>query len=78
MATETLPEKTRTMGRKKGERKTVMVRAYDDFAEQAKQAAAERGLTVAEFLNRFVIPCVEKAHRDYIQAEAKRLGGDDQ
>jgi hypothetical protein len=67
------------MGRKKGERKTVMIRAYEDFAERLKQAAGERGLTSADFLDLFLAPCVEKAHRDYIKAESKKLaGGSDQ
>ena len=63
------------MGRKKGERKTVMVRAYDKFAEKVKQASGERGLTAADFCDQFLTPCVEKAHRDYISREAKKLAG---
>jgi hypothetical protein len=76
MAVETLLETPRTMGRKKGERKTVMVRAYDDFAERVKQAAGERGMTAAEFCDQFLIPCVDKAHRDYITAESRKLKGE--
>ena len=75
LATDTRPEKSAAMGRKKGERKTVMVRAYDTFVEKVKQAAGERGLTAAEFCEQLLMPCVEKAHRDYIKAEARRLGG---
>lgn len=74
-AIDTLPERARTMGRKKGERKTVMVRAYEEFAEKVRQASAERGLTAAEFCERFLTPCVDKAHRDYIRAESKKLAG---
>lgn len=76
MATDTLLGSPRTMGRKKGERKTVMVRAYEEFADRVKQASGERGLTAAEFCDEFLTPCVDKAHRDYIKAEAKRLAGD--
>lgn len=68
-------EAPRAMGRKKGERKTVMIRAYEDFAEQVKRAAGERGLTAADFCERFLTPCVDKAHREYITAEAKKLAG---
>ena len=78
MATNTLREKPRTMGRKKGERKSVMIRAYEDFAERVKQASGERGLTAADFCEQFLTPCVDKAHRDYIKAESKKLGGGDQ
>jgi hypothetical protein len=77
MAADTLVETPPGMGRKKGERKTVMLRAYEDFVEKVKQASGERGLTSADFLDRFLTPCVEKAHRDYIKAEAKKLGGGD-
>lgn len=48
-----------------------------DFAEKLKQAAGERGMTAADFCDRFLSPCVEKAHRDYIKAESKKLAGDD-
>jgi len=78
MTTDTLLESPRTMGRKKGERRSVMIRAYEEFAEKVKQASGERGLTAADFCERFLTPCVEKAHRDYIKAESKKLGGDDQ
>jgi hypothetical protein len=60
------------MGRKKGERRTVMIRTYKDFAELVLQAAGERRLTAAEFCDRFLTPCVEKAHRDYIKAESRK------
>jgi hypothetical protein len=63
------------MGRKKGERKTVMVRIYERFAEQVKQAAGERGMTAADYCEVFLTPCVDKAHRDYIKAESKKLAG---
>jgi hypothetical protein len=75
MATNNQLELPRTMGRKKGERKTVMVRTYEDFAEKVKQAAGERGMTAAEFCGIFLAPCVERAHRDYINAESKKLSG---
>jgi hypothetical protein len=52
-----------------------MVRTYEDFAEKVKQAAGERGLTAAEFCDRFLTPCAERAHRDYIRAESKKLEG---
>lgn len=69
-------EATRAMGRKKAsDKKTVMIRVYEDFAETLTQAAGERRLTVAEFTAKFTSPCVEKAHRDYIAAESKRLAG---
>lgn len=71
-----LIERTQTMGRKKGEKKTVMVRAYEVFAEKVKRASAERGLTAAEFCDQFLTPCVERAHREYIKAESKKLGTD--
>lgn len=61
------------MGRKKGERRTVMVRTYEDFAEKVKQASGERALTAAEFCDRFLLPCVEKAHREYIKNESRKL-----
>jgi hypothetical protein len=76
MTTATVMETARTMGRKKGERKTVMVRTYDEFAERVKQAAGERGLTAADFCDRFLTPCVERAHREYIRAEAMKLADD--
>lgn len=63
------------MGRKRGERRTVLARVYDDFLETVKQAAGERRLTVAEFLDLHALPCVRKAHADYIKAESKKLGG---
>lgn len=64
------------MGRKKGERRTVMVRAYEQFAEKVKQASGERGMTAADFCEVFLTPCVDKAHRDYIKAESKKLAKD--
>jgi hypothetical protein len=66
-------EKPRKMGRKKGERDTGMMRVYDEFTEKVKQASGERGLTAADFCEQFLTPCLDKAHRDYITAEAKRL-----
>jgi hypothetical protein len=70
-------ENSLTMGRKKGERRTVMVRTYEEFAEKVKQAAGERGMTAAEFCEVFLTPCADKAHRDYIRAESKKLSGSD-
>ena len=63
------------MGRKKGTRKTVMVRVYEETADLINQAAGERRLTAADFCEQYVIPCADKAHRDYIASESKRLGG---
>lgn len=78
MAVTTVVE-PRRMGRKKGERRTVMVRTYEEFAERVKQASGERGMTAADFCDRFLMPCVEKAHRAYIQEEVRKLsGGPDQ
>lgn len=77
MAETSTAERPETMGRKKGEQQTVMVRAYKAFAEKVRQAAGERGMTSADFLDRFASACVEKAHRDYIKAESKKLGGEE-
>ena len=77
MTTSTQAESVHTMGRKKGERKTVMVRTYEGFADRVKKAAGERGLTAAEFCDRFLLPCVDRAHRDYIRSESKKLAGDE-
>lgn len=65
------------MGRKKGQRETGMVRVYREFAEQAKQAAGERGLTIAEFCDRFLMAPVAKIHHEYIASEAKRIARPD-
>jgi hypothetical protein len=67
------PESPETMGRKKGERRTVMIRTYEDFAELVLQAAGERRQIAAEFCDRFLTLCVKKAHRDYIKAEWRKL-----
>jgi hypothetical protein len=75
MATRTLPEPSETMGRKKGERKSAMVRVYVEFHAALQQAAAERQITVAEFAEQFLTPCLERAHRDHIKSEYKRLSG---
>jgi hypothetical protein len=75
MRTRTLLESPRTMGRKKSEQRTVMIRTTEGFAEMVKKAAGERGLTIAEFCDKFLTPCADRAHRDYIKAEAKRLSG---
>jgi hypothetical protein len=61
------------MGRKKGNRKTVMIRAYEDFSEKLKQASAERGLTAAEFFDQFCTIIVDEAHRGYIMEESEKL-----
>ena len=61
------------MGRKKGTRATTLIRSYVEFAGQITQASAERGITVAEFCDRFLTTHVEAAHRDYIATESKRL-----
>jgi hypothetical protein len=71
------PETIPGMARKKPEKKTVMVRLFQDFAEKVRQASGERGMSAAEFCEKFLSPCLEKAHRDYIKAEARRLGGED-
>lgn len=76
MGADTLPESAQTMGRKKAEKKTTMLRVYEDFAEKVRQASGERGLTAADFCERFQTPCVEKAHREYIRNEAKKLAGE--
>jgi hypothetical protein len=66
------------MGRKKGERSTVLIRIYEDNLEAIRQAAGERNLTIAELIDQHAMPCIAKAHRDYIKAEAKKLGDGDQ
>jgi hypothetical protein len=76
MATQTLVEAPGKMGRKKGERKTVMIRIYDADAQTVNQAASERRMTVADFFGKHLVPCADKAHRDYIKAESKKLEGD--
>lgn len=30
---------------------------------------------MADFMDQFLTPCVDKAHREYIETEAKRLKG---
>jgi hypothetical protein len=75
MNTQVMTGCEQPMASKKADRKTVMVRAFEEFAEKLKQASGERGLTAAEFCEVHLTPCVDKAHRDYIQAEAKRLAG---
>jgi hypothetical protein len=77
MASQLVLESPSEMGRKKSERKTVMIRAFEEFAEKVKQASAERGLSAAEFFEAILTPCVDKAHRDYIDAESRRLKGGD-
>jgi hypothetical protein len=61
------------MGRKKADRKTVMIRAYDDFAKKLKQVSAELGLTAAEFLDQEVIVVLDETHRRYIHEESEKL-----
>jgi hypothetical protein len=61
------------MGRKRSERKTVMVRVYDDFAEKVRRAAGVHGLPIAKFCDRVLMPCIDAAHRNYIEAESRRL-----
>jgi len=75
MNTQAMTGREQPMASKKADRKTVMVRAYEAFAEKVKQASSERGMTAAEFCESYLTPCVDKAHRDYIQAEVKRLAG---
>lgn len=70
-----LRKKSGDVGRKKSDRKTSLTRLYDSSSKKLKHAAAERQLTVAEFFEAFVEPCVEKAHRDYIKAESKKIEG---
>ena len=69
------PKRSSQMGRKKGTRKTVMVRVYEETANLITQAAGERRLTAAEFCESFLTPCADKAHREYIKAEVERLKG---
>jgi hypothetical protein len=73
MASEVALEQAPDMGRKKSERETTLVRTYKEFAERLKQASGERGITAAEFCERFLMPCMEKAHSDYINAEARKI-----
>jgi hypothetical protein len=73
MATKTIAGIPNKMGRKKGERKTILIRVYMEDGERINQAASERRMTVADFFERFLIPCTDKAHREYIRDEAKRL-----
>jgi hypothetical protein len=75
MAVSTLTRERRAMSRKKRERKTGMIRVYEDFVEMVLQAAGERRLTVADFCDQFLTPCLERAHRDYIKSESKKLAG---
>lgn len=77
MSTATLPDQVDPMARKKDERKTVMVRTYDDFAEKVKRGAGERGISAAEFCDRFLVPCVDRAHKEYITREAKKIAGEE-
>jgi hypothetical protein len=67
------PELPETMGRKTVERTTVTIRTYADFSEIVQRTAGERRMTAASFGERFLTSCVERAHRDYIKSESKRL-----
>lgn len=68
-----------TMGRKKSEGdpapKGTMMRVSESFAEKIKRASGERGLSATEFCDEFLTSCIDKAHKEYIQQEAKRLAG---
>ena len=75
MSSDLALESSRKMGRKKGEKETVLMRVYKNEADEINQAASERRLTVADFVAGHLKSCVEKAHRDYIKAESKRLEG---
>lgn len=70
-----LQEVPRTMGRKKIERRTVMIRVYEEFAEKVKRASGERGMSAADLCEQLLTPCVERAHREYIKTESKKLSG---
>ena len=61
------------MGRKKANRKTVMIRAYEDFSAKLKQVSAERGLTAAEFCDQFFTIIIDESHRKYIEGESEKL-----
>jgi hypothetical protein len=76
MSTQVFREARPKMGRKKGSRKTVMLRVYEENAELILQFAGERRMTAADFLEKFLLPCGEKAHRDYIVSESKKLKGE--
>ncbi len=73
MGAITLTESPPAMGRKKNDRKTVMIRAYEEFTKKVSQASGERGLSAADFCEQFLTPCVEKIHRDYIEEESRKL-----
>jgi hypothetical protein len=64
-------------GRKPAERASTLVRVYTDFARQLTRASIERELTVAAFCERYFLPALERTHREYITAEARRIGGGD-
>lgn len=49
------------------------VRMYEDTAKLVKRYAGERGLSVSEFVDRFMIPCAMHAHREHISEELKKI-----
>lgn len=61
------------MGRKKADRETKLIRVYGEFAQRVNLAATVRGMTVADFCETFLGPSLERAHREFIEAEAKKL-----
>jgi uncharacterized protein (DUF1778 family) len=69
-----MSETSQKMGRKKGERKSVLIRVYEESAEAINQAASERRMTVADFVESKMLPCAEKAHREHIEEEYRKLG----
>lgn len=54
--------------------RTVGIRVYEDFADLARRSSVGRGMTTAEFCKQFLAPVLEEVHREFVFAEAKRLG----
>lgn len=53
----------------------ALLPVYEGTARFLKQVAGEYGLSVPEFCDRFLLPCVERAHKEYIRAESKKIEG---
>jgi hypothetical protein len=54
----------------------TLVRVSDDFADALRKAAALTGVSHAEFADAHLLAIVQKAYRDALAREARRMGGE--
>jgi hypothetical protein len=70
-----MAEKKPTPSKGVAKRYGTLIRVTDDFAELMREASSFEKMSVAEYANTYLMPVVQKRHKEAVVSKAKKMEG---